>query len=122
MGMIQFNPCDQLERPKVQQSPPGLRDRAIILTLTLTGRRRSEVPNLKAGNISFSGGLFYDYLTHGAIHSPHLVLFFSRAVPNPGPCSDWEFHASRYPAKLSCSPGCTATRLTRRSVNRDPLE
>lgn len=37
-------------------SPVGLRDRAVILTLTLTGRRRSEVLNLEAGNISVSAG------------------------------------------------------------------
>jgi len=63
MGIVASNPCDQLERPRVSPSPPrgltaedirkllaaipdtpvGLRDRAIILTLTLTGRRRAEV-------------------------------------------------------------------------------
>jgi site-specific recombinase XerD len=85
MGIVHGNPCDQLERPKIQQSPPrglsaeeirrllavipntpvGLRDRAIVLTLTLTGRRRSEVLNLKAGDISTSGGLFYTYRGKG---------------------------------------------------------
>ena len=69
MGIVRSNPCDMLERPKTQTAPPrGLtpeqvrtvlaampdtlksrRDRAIILTLLLTGRRRSEVLNLKAG-------------------------------------------------------------------------
>ena len=64
MEIVKANPCDALERPRVQQSPPrglsadeirrllgaipetrsGLRDRAIVLTLTLTGRRRSARP------------------------------------------------------------------------------
>lgn len=58
MKMVQANPCDQLERPRAQVSVPrgltaddirrllavvpdtnpGLRDRAIIMTLVLTGR------------------------------------------------------------------------------------
>ena len=70
MSLVSANPCDQLERPKatpaiprgltasdikkllevIPDNPIGLRDRAIILTLTLTGRRRTEVLNLKAGD------------------------------------------------------------------------
>jgi integrase/recombinase XerC len=85
MDIVTSNPCDQLERPKVSPSPPrglsaeeikrllavvpdkpvGLRDRAIILTLTLTGRRRSEVMNLKAGDVSQTGGLLYTYRGKG---------------------------------------------------------
>jgi len=85
MEIVSSNPCDQLERPKVSPSPPrglsaeeikrllavipekpvGLRDRAIILTLTLTGRRRSEVMNLKAGDISQSERLSYKYRGKG---------------------------------------------------------
>jgi site-specific recombinase XerC len=58
MSMVQANPCDALERPKtkataprglsgsevqrllaiVPNTPPGLRDRAIILTLVLNGQ------------------------------------------------------------------------------------
>ena len=73
MGIVTANPCDTLERPKTQTAPPrglspeqvralltavpdtvkGRRDRAIILTLLLTGRRRSEVLDLKAEDISF---------------------------------------------------------------------
>ncbi|MBI5948575.1 MAG: tyrosine-type recombinase/integrase [Chloroflexi bacterium] len=76
MQMVSSNPCDALERPKFVTAParglgpedvrrllaaipdtvPGRRDRAIVLTLALTGRRRSEVINLKAGNIEFDGG------------------------------------------------------------------
>ncbi len=85
MEIIGANPCDAIERPKTSLSPPrglsaeeirrllevvpdtptGLRDRAIILTLTLTGRRRSEVLNLTAGDISQTGGLFYTYRGKG---------------------------------------------------------
>jgi len=85
MKILSTNPCDQLERPRVSPAPPrglsaeeirrllkaipdsptGLRDRAIILTLTLTGRRRSEVLNLKVGDISQAGGLFYTYRGKG---------------------------------------------------------
>ena len=86
MGTLASNPCDALERPKIQPSPargytaddvrkvlavvpdtvPGRRDRAIILTLVLTGRRRSEVINLKAGNITTEGDrAFYTYRGKG---------------------------------------------------------
>jgi integrase len=86
MGMLEVNPCDALERPKVHPSPPkglsaqqvrqllavipdsraGIRDRAIILTLALTARRRSEVLQLKAGDISFDEGTpFYTYRGKG---------------------------------------------------------
>ena len=81
-----FNPCDALERPKVQPSPArgytaldvqkilavipdtvaGRRDRAIVLTLVMTGRRRSEVINLKAKDISVEGvRSFYSYRGKG---------------------------------------------------------
>jgi site-specific recombinase XerD len=79
MDIVTSNPCDQLERPKISPSPPrglsaeeikrllavipekpaGLRDRAIVLTLTLTGRRRSEVLGLKRGDISCQNGTAY---------------------------------------------------------------
>src|SRR5918996_1664902 len=71
MEMVTANPCDKLERPRATPAPPrglvatdiqrllavipdspvGLRDRAIILVLTLTGRRRTEVLSLQAGNL-----------------------------------------------------------------------
>ncbi len=79
MSLVSANPCDQLERPKatpalprgltasdirkllgaIPDTPVGLRDRAIVLTLTLTGRRRTEVLNLKAGNLSKEGDAVY---------------------------------------------------------------
>ena len=44
----------------------GLRDRAIILTLTLTGRRRTEVLSLKAGSLSREGDtVYYTYRGKG---------------------------------------------------------
>src|SRR5437867_9710788 len=85
MGLLAANPCDQLERPRTSPSPPrglsadeirrllaavpetaaGLRDRAVIITLALTGRRRTEILSLKATNIIRGGGLFYTYRGKG---------------------------------------------------------
>jgi site-specific recombinase XerD len=86
MEMVTSNPCDKLERPRATPAPPrglvatdiqkllsvipntpvGLRDRAIILVLTLTGRRRSEVLGLKAGNLHPEGGtVYYTYRGKG---------------------------------------------------------
>src|ERR671918_3044358 len=86
MEMVTANPCDKLERPKATPAPPrglaatdiqnllavipdspvGLRDRAIVLTLTLTGRRRSEVLGLKAGNLHQEGdAVYYTYRGKG---------------------------------------------------------
>jgi integrase len=50
----------------VPDSVRGRRDRAILLTLVLTGRRRSEVMNLKAGDITVEGDTaFYSYRGKG---------------------------------------------------------
>lgn len=86
MGAVTANPCDALQRPKPQPAPPrgltgddirrllavipdsrvGLRDRAIILTLTLSGRRRSEVMGLRVGDLSAEGStVFYVYRGKG---------------------------------------------------------
>jgi site-specific recombinase XerD len=86
MGAVDANPCDALERPRVSPSPPrglsaeeirrlldaipetpsGLRDRAIVLTLVLTGRRRAEVLNLRAGDLSVEDGrTWYRYRGKG---------------------------------------------------------
>ncbi|MFQ6026497.1 MAG: tyrosine-type recombinase/integrase, partial [Dehalococcoidia bacterium] len=79
MSLVSANPCDALERPKavparprgltaddiqkllavIPDTPVGLRDRAIILVLTLTGRRRTEVLSLKVGNLSREGDTVY---------------------------------------------------------------
>jgi site-specific recombinase XerD len=85
MEIVSANPCDQIERPKASPSPPrgisaegirkllsvipktpaGLRDKAIVLTLVLTGRRRAEVFNLKVGDLIRTDGLFYTYRGKG---------------------------------------------------------
>ena len=86
MDIAKANPCDKLQRPKTSPSPPrglsgnqiqkllsvlpdtpiGLRDKAIILTLVLTGRRRAEVINMKAGNLSPDGErTYYTYRGKG---------------------------------------------------------
>ena len=86
MNLATFNPCDALERPRSVTAPArgysatevrrllavlpdtvrGRRDRAILLTLLLTGRRRSEVMNLKAGDLSVEGEtVFYSYRGKG---------------------------------------------------------
>jgi len=86
MEIVASNPCDALERPRVQQAPPrglsadeirrllavipetrsGLRDRALVLTLTLTGRRRTEVLELRSGDLSEEGGrVYYAYRGKG---------------------------------------------------------
>ncbi len=43
----------------IPESPAGLRDRAIILTLVLTGRRRSEVLSLTAADLAPDGETVY---------------------------------------------------------------
>jgi integrase/recombinase XerC/integrase/recombinase XerD len=86
MGLVVSNPCDAVERPRaiqsvargysadevrrllavVPDSVAGRRDRAILLTLVLTGRRRTEVISLKAGDLSLEGEtVFYAYRGKG---------------------------------------------------------
>jgi len=86
MGLVTANPCDAVERPRTQPAParglsanevrrllavvpdtiPGRRDRAILLTFILTGRRRAEVLGLRAGDISVQDGtVFYAYRGKG---------------------------------------------------------
>ena len=75
MGLLKANPCDALERPRSVTAPArgysaievrrllavlpdsirGRRDRAILLTLVLTGRRRTEVISLTVGDLSVEG-------------------------------------------------------------------
>src|SRR3990172_5692828 len=82
MGLLTANPCDALERPRTVPSAArgysadevrrllavvpgtvrGRRDRAILLVLVLTGRRRAEVIGLRAGDTSLEGEtVFYAY-------------------------------------------------------------
>ena len=86
MEMATVNPCDAVDRPKVQPSPTrglsgeqvrqrleaipdtfkGRRDRAIILSLVMTGRRKSEVINVRHGDISIDDGTsFWAYRGKG---------------------------------------------------------
>jgi integrase/recombinase XerC len=86
MGLVVSNPCDAVERPRTVQSVargysadevrrllavvpdtvPGRRDRALLLTFILTGRRRTEVIGLTAGDISIEGEtIFYAYRGKG---------------------------------------------------------
>ena len=86
MNLATANPCDALERPKSVQSVArglsadevrrllvvvpdtiaGRRDRALLLTFILTGRRRSEVIGLTAGDISIDDETaFYSYRGKG---------------------------------------------------------
>jgi site-specific recombinase XerD len=86
MGLLKSNPCDMLERPRSVTAPArgysasevrrllavlpdtvrGRRDRAILLVLVLTGRRRSEVMNLKAADITVEDETaFYSYRGKG---------------------------------------------------------
>jgi integrase/recombinase XerC len=87
MGLVVSNPCDAVERPRAVQSVArgysadevrrllavvpadtvaGRRDRAILLTLVLTGRRRAEVIGLRAGDLSIEGETcFYSYRGKG---------------------------------------------------------
>jgi len=82
MRLLTVNPCDALERPRTVSAPArgltaeevrrllavvpdsvrGRRDRAILLTLVLTGRRRAEVLGLRAGDITTEGATpYYSY-------------------------------------------------------------
>jgi integrase/recombinase XerC len=86
MNVATGNPCDALERPRTVQSVArglsaeevrrllavvpdtiaGRRDRALLLAFVLTGRRRSEVIGLTAGDISLEGETaFYSYRGKG---------------------------------------------------------
>ncbi|MEX2227109.1 MAG: tyrosine-type recombinase/integrase [Dehalococcoidia bacterium] len=86
LGATTSNPCDALERPRKDQAvprglsadnvrqflaaipdtPAGLRDRAIVLTLVLTGRRRTEVLSLTRGDlIEDDRRIYYAYKGKG---------------------------------------------------------
>jgi integrase/recombinase XerC len=86
MGLVASNPCDAVERPRTSQAPArglsadqvrrllevvpdtvaGRRDRAVLLTFILTGRRRTEVMSFTAGDITFDDGIaFYSYRGKG---------------------------------------------------------
>ncbi len=97
LDLLKANPCDAVERPKPRPGAPsglsasqvqqllkvipdavkGRRDFAIVLTLVLTGRRRSEVINLTAGDVSFDeSAVFYRYIGKGGVRG-------RRELPRP---------------------------------------
>ncbi len=97
LDLLKANPCDPVERPKPRPGAPsglsasqmqqllqvipdtvkGRRDLAIVLTLVLTGRRRSEVVNLTAGDIAFDdSAVFYRYVGKGGLRG-------RRELPSP---------------------------------------
>ena len=86
MNVTGSNPCDALERPRsipsaarglstdevrrllavLPATVAGRRDRALLLVFLLTGRRRTEVMSLTAGDISIEGETaFYSYRGKG---------------------------------------------------------
>ena len=86
MSLVASNPCDAIERPRTVQSVArgfsadkvrrllavvpdtvaGRRDRAILLTVVLTGRRRTEAISLRAGDLIVeSETCFYAYRGKG---------------------------------------------------------
>ena len=85
MGLLDRNPADKVQRPRAEPSPPrgldkaeirallsaipdtpvGQRDKAIVLTFLYTGRRRSEILSLRAGDLSRNAGVFYAYRSKG---------------------------------------------------------
>lgn len=86
MDLAIVNPCDRVQRPHcepppargldqaqlrrllkaIPSTPAGRRDRAIILMLLLTGRRRSEVLMLRAQDVEQTGSVsFYCYRGKG---------------------------------------------------------
>jgi integrase/recombinase XerC len=86
MNVAASNPCDALERPRAVPAVPrgysaaeirrllavipdtvaGRRDRALLLTFVLTGRRRSEVLSLTAGDLDIAdAAVFYTYRGKG---------------------------------------------------------
>jgi integrase len=86
MNVTTANPCDAIERPRsipsvarglsadevrrllavVPDTVAGRRDRALLLTFVLTGRRRTEVIGLTSGDLSIEGEIaFYSYRGKG---------------------------------------------------------
>ena len=97
LDLLKANPCDPVERPKPRPGAPsglsasqmqqllqvipdtlkGRRDLAIVLTLVLTARRRSEVINLTAGDVAYDdSAVFYRYLGKGGVRG-------RRELPRP---------------------------------------
>lgn len=87
MGLVAANPADGVRRPKLDRGVPrglsvaelqellaavpdthaGTRDRAIILTMVLTGLRRSEVLGLRLGDLTRDGRVYFRVRAKGGI-------------------------------------------------------
>jgi len=88
MGLATINPATEVKRPKLRQptpsgldggalrrllkaipnTPAGIRDRAIVLTMVLSGLRRQEVMNLRAGDLTQDGNkVFYNVRAKGGV-------------------------------------------------------
>ena len=88
MGLVPTNPAAEVKRPKLRQptpsgldgaelrrllkaipnTPAGIRDRAIVLTMVLSGLRRQEVMNLRAGDLTQDGNkVFCNVRSKGGI-------------------------------------------------------
>jgi integrase/recombinase XerD len=97
MGLLATNPAADVRRPRLRQpaprglgeeelrrlltavpvTPAGQRDRAIILTMVLTGLRRAEVMGLRAGALTDQGGVtYYSTVVKGGHHR-------QRELPRP---------------------------------------
>jgi site-specific recombinase XerD len=104
MGLLTANPCDALERPRtvpsvargysttevqrilavIPDTVRGRRDRAILLVLVLTGRRRTEVLGLRAGDVSIEGEtVFYAYRGKGGKRGRRELPHPAYAAINP---------------------------------------
>jgi len=87
MHRVTLNPAADVKRPQgrdacprgldaaelrlllsvVPETPTGLRDRAVILTVVLTGLRRAEVMSLRAGDLTRNGVIYYRVRTKGGV-------------------------------------------------------
>jgi integrase/recombinase XerC len=83
--LLKNNPAEGVARPKSRKPPirglnveewkalieaipnnaSGKRDQAIILTMTLTGRRRSEVMGMRVGDLTRNGRVYYNVRVKG---------------------------------------------------------
>ncbi len=117
MGLTDRNPTDRVQRSRQEPAPPrgldraeikrllaaipdsraGQRDRAIILTFLLTGRRRSEILTLTAVDLSRDGAAYYAYRGKGGKHR-------RRELPEPCLTAIVEALASRGKALAEMAP------------------
>jgi integrase/recombinase XerC len=145
MGLVVSNPTDAVERPRATQSVArgygadavrrllavvpdtvaGRRDRAILLTLVLTGRRRAEVIGLRAGDLSPEGEtVFYAYRGKElATMAPGESLWQAGARPEGVTSGTFYARFRRYLAAAGLAPtGIHVLRHTAAKLRRDAGE